>query len=121
MIKYSKSHEWIDICDNIGIIGVSEYAQGELGEVVYIELPDCGKDIQKGNEIAVLESTKAAADVYSPVSGKIIAVNDALGEQPELINNSPEEGGWLVKLDLTHPEELEELMERENYEEFIGT
>jgi glycine cleavage system H protein len=121
MIKYSKSHEWIDVCDNIGIIGVSKYAQGELGEVVYVELPDCGKTIKKGSEIAVLESTKAAADVYSPVSGKVIAVNDILGDQPELINSSPESGGWLVKLDLSHPEELEELMDSGNYEEFIGT
>lgn len=114
-MKYSETHEWIDIKNDIGIVGVTEYAQKELGDIVYVELPQINKDVKKGEEAAVLESTKAAADVYTPVSGKIIEVNTDLNSASELVNSSPEKNGWLFKILLTNPEELDELLEHEAY------
>lgn len=114
-MKYSETHEWIDVKDGIGTVGVTEYAQKELGDIVYVELPKLNKDIIKGQEAAVLESTKAAADVYSPVSGKIVEVNNALDSASELINTSPEKNGWIFKILLSKPEELNEMLENEAY------
>lgn len=100
MKEITETHEWIEIKDGIATIGVTDFAQKELGAIVYVELPKLGKEVKKGDEIAVLESTKAAADVYSPASGIIIAVNELLKEAPELINKSPEQEGWILKLQL---------------------
>src|SRR5687768_11329490 len=99
-MKYTKSHEWIEVPKNsdVGVVGVSNYAQKELGEIVYIELPRVGKEIKAGAEAAVLESTKAAADVYSPISGTIIEVNERLKTMPELINQNAEKDGWIFKI-----------------------
>lgn len=114
-MKYSESHEWIDVKDGVGIVGVTEYAQKELGDIVYVELPKVNIDIKKGQEAAVLESTKAAADVYTPVSGKIIEVNTSLNSASELINTSPEKNGWIFKILLSDPKELDGLLEDEAY------
>jgi glycine cleavage system H protein len=114
-MKYAQSHEWIDVTEEVGTVGITSFAQKELGEVVYIELPIMGKQVKAGDEIAVLESTKAAADIYSPVSGEIIAVNHALKEKPDLLNKFPETEGWLFKIKLTQLEELTALLDRDAY------
>lgn len=114
-MKYTESHEWINVNQDIGTIGVSEHAQKELGDIVYVELPMVGKTIKAGQEGAVLESTKAAADVYSPVSGTIVEVNELLREKSELINHSPEKDGWIFKVQLSNPAELNQLMSSEEY------
>lgn len=119
-MQFSDSHEWVKITNSRATIGVSRYAQKELGEIVHIELPKVGIKIKKGQEIAVLESTKAAVDIYSPVSGEIIEVNTQLIDHPELINESPEDHGWLLRVDLKDPTELEKLMDAQRYENFVN-
>lgn len=119
-MKYTKTHEWIKIDEKgNGIVGISDHAQGELGEIVYVELPKVGKAVKAGEEAAVLESTKAAADVYSPVSGTILEVNQKLSEQSELVNKSPENEGWLFKIQLSQREELNDLLEKESYQKLF--
>ncbi|MCB1148853.1 MAG: glycine cleavage system protein GcvH, partial [Chlamydiia bacterium] len=100
-MKYAESHEWISLEGDIGTVGVSEYAQSELGDIVYVELPQVGKSLKQGEEVAVLESTKAAADVYTPVGGEIVAVNDKLSSESDLINRAAEGEGWIYKIRLS--------------------
>lgn len=119
LMKYTQSHEWITVNGNVGTVGVSHFAQKELGDIVYVELPDIGSQVKKGEEIAVLESTKAAADVYTPVSGKVVAVNQDLNEAPELINQDPEGAGWLYRIELTQQAELEPMLTAEAYQQRI--
>src|SRR5688500_16653619 len=106
-MKFTESHEWIEVHSNVGVVGITDYAQKELDDIVYIELPKVGKHVKAGEEAAVLESTKAAADVYSPVSGTIIEVNQSLVTASELVNRSPEKEGWLFKIKLSDPQELD--------------
>jgi glycine cleavage system H protein len=115
-MKYTETHEWIDIKNGIGTVGITDHAQKELGDIVYVELPKVGKEVKKGQEAAVLESTKAAADVYSPVSGKILEVNTNLKDNSELVNTSPEKTGWLFKLTVANPDEFDNLMDKETYD-----
>ena len=115
MKKYTTSHEWIEMQENLGLVGVSDYAQNELGDIVYIELPEVGTQVKAGQEAVVLESTKAAADVYAPISGEIIEVNKELQETPELINSDAEGKGWLFKIQPQEEGELEKLMDKETY------
>ena len=116
-MKFSESHEWIEVDANqIATVGISHYAQNSLGDIVYVELPQVGKEVSAGEEAAVLESTKAAADVYTPVSGKIVDVNRLLNATSELINQSPEKEGWIFKIQLANPTELNVLMDRQAYE-----
>jgi len=120
-MKYTDSHEWIELeNENLAIVGVSQFAQKELGDIVFIELPIIGKQVNAGQEVAVLESTKAAADVYSPVSGIIMHVNEALVQSPELVNHSPEEKGWLFKIQLSNPAELDLLMDLTAYQGMLN-
>lgn len=114
-MKFSESHEWIELHNGVGIVGVSNYAQKELGDVVYVELPKVGKRVKAGEEAGVLESTKAASDVYSPVTGTIQEVNQKLVEAPDLINHSPEAEGWIFKILIENVEELETLLEADAY------
>lgn len=114
-MKYTDTHEWIDVKNGIAIVGISNFAQKELGDIVYVELPQVGKQVKKGEEAVVLESTKAAADVYSPVSGTIVEVNTSLTQKPELVNNAPEKDGWLFKLNLIDAKELDALMDQDEY------
>lgn len=116
-MKYTETHEWIELDNDngAGVVGVTMFAQKELGDIVYVELPKIGKQVKKGDEVAVLESTKAAADVYSPVSGTIVAVNVALNDHPELVNKSPEQEGWLFKLSLDRVGEMDTLLDRNSY------
>ncbi len=119
MKLFTDTHEWIEVQGPEGTVGVTAYAQKELGEVVYISLPEVGKEIQVGQEVAILESTKAAADIYAPVSGIITAVNTHVKEVPDLLNQHAESKGWLYKVSLTHPEELSLLMNRDDYEKLV--
>lgn len=115
MKKYTESHEWVVAEEGIATIGVTEHAQSELGDIVYVELPETDKEVSAGEDAAVLESTKAAADVYTPLSGTITEVNSALSDKPELINESPETNGWLFKLKMANQDELDALMDEDQY------
>lgn len=114
-MKFTETHEWIVVQNNHAKVGISNYAQKELGDIVYVELPIPGKEVKAGEVICVLESTKAAADVYSPVSGVITSVNNLLKSNPELINQQSEKEGWLIELTLKDPQELNSLIEETVY------
>lgn len=118
-MKFTDSHEWIKQEGESALVGVSAYAQKELGDIVYVELPRIGKEVNKGEEAAVLESTKAAADVYAPLSGTILEVNEVLKEKPELINQSPEVQGWIFKIKLSKPSEIDALMDQSTYQKMV--
>lgn len=118
-MKFTESHEWIEVNNQVGTVGITQFAQKELGEIVYVELPKMNKAVSMGQEVVVLESTKAAADVYSPVSGTIIEVNESLKEAPELINKSPENSGWIYKIRLSDESELERLMDDKAYKSML--
>jgi len=122
MIKYTKQHEWVAINDGDekAAVGITDYAQKQLGDIVYVELPEIGVKLNKGDEAAVVESVKAAAEVYSPISGEILEVNENLADSPELINNEAEANGWFFKLAPSEESELEELMDKEGYDKYIG-
>jgi glycine cleavage system H protein len=116
-MKFTESHEWVDLGsdNNTATVGVTNFAQKELGEVVYVELPEIGKEVKAGSEVAVLESTKAAADVYAPVSGTIVDVNKRLTTTSELVNQSPEKDGWIFKIKLNNLSELDKLLDTDAY------
>ncbi|MEP4379940.1 MAG: glycine cleavage system protein GcvH [Alphaproteobacteria bacterium] len=116
--KYSEDHEWVEVEGETGMIGISDYAQEQLGDVVFVELPDVGKMLDRGDEAAVVESVKAAAEVYAPVGGEVIEVNDALNGDPSLVNTDAFGDGWFAKLRLTDPAELDELMDEAAYKTF---
>jgi len=118
-MRFSESHEWIVVNGNVGTVGITDYAQKELGSIVYIELPKVGQLLKLNQETCVLESTKAAADVYAPVSGKVIEINEALKANPSAVNKEAESTGWLFKIELSNPKELDHLMSREKYYEPI--
>ena len=120
-LKYTKEHEWLKMeGDNVVVIGITAYAQDALGDLVFVELPEVGRKVGKGEDFAVVESVKTAAEVYSPVAGEIVAVNDNLSDDPELIKKSLEEG-WIAKIKITNPKELEGLMDKAAYDEFLST
>ena len=115
-LKYAASHEWVrDKGDGTVVVGISNHAQESLGDVVYVELPQLGTLISAGNETGVVESVKAASDIYSPVSGEIVGTNEQLEEEPEVINGSPYEDGWLFIVKMSNPEELDSLMSADEY------
>jgi glycine cleavage system H protein len=118
--KFTPTHEWISLEGHQGTVGISRYAQKELGEIVYVQLPNVGQSLQAGEEVCVLESTKAAADVYSPVSGKITAVNEAVAQNPKLLNEAAESTAWLYKIDLKKPSEMNDLLSKSDYESLIA-
>jgi glycine cleavage system H protein len=118
-MKFTDSHEWIKVENDIGTVGITDVAQRELGEVVFVELPAVGKHVKAGQEIAVLESTKAAADIYAPVSGEIVEINQKLLDFVYHINQSPEQEGWLFKIKVAFPQELDALLTREQYSEIV--
>jgi len=113
--KFTKTHEWIQVENSVGTIGITEYAQEKLGDVVYADLPEAGKTVKKGEILLSLESVKAASDVYAPVSGKVVEVNTALEDKPEIVNKDAEGEGWLVKIEIIDPAELEDLLDEEDY------
>jgi glycine cleavage system H protein len=118
-MKFTESHEWASIQSQTAICGLSSYAQKELGEVVFVELPKIGSKVTAGQEIAVIESTKSASDIYSPLTGTIIEVNEELKKNPSLINHSPAKEGWIFKLQVENPSEYSTLMDENEYLEFL--
>ncbi|HCP00482.1 MAG: glycine cleavage system protein H [Alphaproteobacteria bacterium] len=116
--KYTEEHEWVEVDGETGMIGISDYAQEQLGDVVFVELPDVGKSLGRGDEAAVVESVKAAAEVYAPVGGEVIEVNSALNGDPSLVNSDAFGDGWFAKLRLTDSAELDELMDEAAYRTF---
>ena len=119
--RYTKDHEYIRIEGDTGTVGITDYAQSQLGDVVYVELPDVGKTVSKGSEAAVVESVKAASEVYAPVSGEVVAVNAELEGSPGTVNEDPSGRGWFLKLRLTDPSEVEALMTEEQYRDYVAS
>lgn len=116
---YSKEHEWVRVDDDICVLGITEFAQQELGEVVYVELPEVGQVFNTSDEIGTIESVKAVAEVYTPVAGEIVEINDAVVDDPELLNEEPQSEGWLVKIRFSSAADLKSLMNAEQYEEYV--
>ncbi|MDI9482243.1 MAG: glycine cleavage system protein GcvH [Bacillota bacterium] len=115
--KYSKEHEWIGVEGNKAYIGITEYAGNSLGEIVYVELPELGSELNAGDVLGVVESVKAASDVYSPISGKVVEINEELSENPEKINEDPE-NCWIAVLEISDPAQIDELMDEKEYEKY---
>ena len=118
--KYTQEHEWILIEDGVGTVGLTDFAAGELGDVVFVELPETGAEFSQGDTVGTIESVKAVADLYLPVSGEIIAVNEAVADTPELVNSDPLEDGWLLKVRLSDPTEMDQLLDAAAYGELLG-
>ncbi len=118
-IRYTKDHEWIRVDGDTATVGISDYAQNQLGDVVFVDLPSIGKKVAKGGEAAVVESVKAASEVYAPVGGEVVAANDRLAADPALVNRDPMGEGWFLKLKLANPAELAELMDEAAYAGFV--
>jgi len=116
---FTQDHEWVDVDGDVGTVGISEYAQSQLGDVVFVEVPEAGKQLTKGADAAVVESVKAASDVYSPVSGTVIEGNAALTDDSSLVNSDAEAAGWFFKLTLSDPSELGSLMDEAAYAAFV--
>ena len=119
-LKYSKDHEWVRVEGDTGTVGISDYAQDQLGDVVYVELPEVGRTVAQNDEAAVVESVKAASEVYAPVSGEVVGVNQALEDDPALVNGDPTGEGWFLKLRLSAPGELDGLMDEAAYADYVG-
>ena len=114
-LRFTKDHEWIRLDGEVAVVGITDYAQSQLGDVVYVELPEIGRRIEQGKEAAVVESVKAASEVYAPASGAVVEVNEALAADPATVNADPMGEGWFFKLRISNPQELEELMDEEAY------
>lgn len=119
--RYSKDHEWVKIDGDSATIGITRYAAEQLGDVVYVELPKVGRSVKKGEGAAVVESVKAASDVYSPVSGEVVATNGALGDKPQTVNEAPEAGGWFMRIKVADMGELDGLLDEKAYRDYIDT
>ncbi len=120
-MRFTKDHEWVAVEGDIATVGITAYAAEQLGDVVFVEVPEVGKTVAQGEGLAVVESVKAASDVYAPVSGEVVEANAELGDAPETVNAVPESGGWFAKLKLSNPAEVDALMDRDAYEAFLAT
>ena len=118
-LRYTKDHEWVRIDGDLAVVGISDYAQSQLGDVVYVELPEIGRRVEQGKEAAVVESVKAASEVYAPVAGEIVEVNEALAADPARVNADPTGEGWFIKLRLDDPKQLDTLMDEDAYTRFV--
>jgi glycine cleavage system H protein len=118
-MKYTSDHEYVAVENDIATVGISEYAQEKLGDIVFVELPEVGKTLSKGQEAAVVESVKAASEVYAPVSGEVVEINDAIVANPELVNESPEDKAWFLKIQMSNPRELDGLMSEDKYKDYL--
>jgi glycine cleavage system H protein len=116
---YTKEHEWIRIDGSTGVIGITEYAVGQLGDITFVELPPLGREVKQFEVLSGIESVKAASDIYAPLAGKVIAVNDVLDSHPEIINESPEEKGWLARIEISNPKGVEKLLDRRQYDDYV--
>jgi glycine cleavage system H protein len=117
--RYAKSHEYVHVEGDIGTIGITEYAQKELGDVVFVELPQVGSQLEAGDELGSIESVKAVSELFSPVTGEVIEINEHLADKPELVNTDPWGDGWMIRIRLSDASEVDELMTAEEYDEFI--
>ena len=118
---YTREHEWIRVQEDICVLGITDFAQQELGEVVYVELPEVGQVFDAGDEIGTIESVKAVAEIYTPLSGEVVEVNEELADRPEIVNQDPHERGWLVRLRLSKPDETSSLMNARDYQQYAAT
>jgi glycine cleavage system H protein len=118
--RYTKEHEWVCVEDNVGTVGITDYAQDQLGDIVYLDLPSPGTQVKQLDKLGEIESVKAVSDLYSPVSGEVVAVNQEVIDRPELVNQSPYEEGWLVRLRLADPAELDSLLTAAQYDELVA-
>jgi len=116
---YSKEHEWVDVQDDVCVVGITEFAQQELGEVVFVEMPEVGQVFDAGDEIGTIESVKAVAEVYTPVAGEVLEVNDAVVDDPEVLNDDPHKEGWLVKIRFSSASDLKDLLKADAYEQYV--
>jgi glycine cleavage system H protein len=119
-LKYTKEHEWVRANGASGVVGITDHAQKELGDIVYVDLPKVGTKVEKGRTMGSVESVKAVSDVYAPVSGEVTEINEALANAPEKLNQDAHGDGWLVKITLSAPDELAELLSAEDYQKYIG-
>jgi glycine cleavage system H protein len=120
-MRFTKDHEWVELDGDVATVGVTAYAAEQLGDVVFVETPEVGKAVKAGDNFAVVESVKAASDVYAPVSGEVVEANAALSDAPETVNASPEAAGWFAKVKVANPAEIDALMDRASYEAFLQT
>ena len=119
-IQFTKEHEWILMKDNIALVGITDFAQKQLGDIVSVELPSVDNEFKQSDAMAIIDSIKASSDIYCPLDGKVVAINEELLQNPELINKSPFESGWIVKLEPSNMSQLENLMTEEQYKKFVG-
>ena len=120
-MRFTKDHEWVSLEGDIATIGITAYAAEQLGDVVFVETPEVGKVVSPGDGLAVVESVKAASDVYAPIAGEVVEANTALSESPDIVNAVPEAGGWFARLKVSDPGQVEALMDRAAYEQFLST
>jgi glycine cleavage system H protein len=120
-MRFTKDHEWVELSGDVATVGITAYAAEQLGDVVFVETPDVGKTVKAGDAFAVVESVKAASDVYAPISGEVVEANTELGSAPETVNAAPEAGGWFAKVRIADKAEYEALMDRAAYESFLAT
>lgn len=119
-LKYTKEHEWVKVDGKFAIVGVTDYAAEQLGDIVYAELPKVGEEITKDDAFGVLESVKAVSDCYAPLSGKVVEINDALADNPESVNEAPYGDGWMIRIEINNPSEIDNLMDHNEYKAFIA-
>jgi glycine cleavage system H protein len=118
--RYTKEHEWVSVDGDVGTIGITDHAQNELGDIVYVDLPKPGASIAQGSTIGSVESVKAVSDIYSPITGDVVEVNSMLADTPEKLNEDPHGGAWLVKVKISSPDEIKSLLSAEDYRKYIG-
>ncbi len=118
-LKYTREHEWCRVKGNRAVVGITDHAQDALGDIVYLELPAVGDLVKKGETFGVVESTKAVSDLFAPVSGKVVEVNDPLADSPETINEDPYEEGWMIQVEVADPKELQDLLDQAGYKKFL--
>lgn len=119
-LKYSREHEWVQVDGNTAVMGITDYAQSELGDVVFVELPEIGTEIESGEAFGTIEAVKAVSELYSPLGGKVVEINQKLEDDPALVNQSPYGDGWMVKIEMKNTDELAELMDAAGYQEMVG-
>ena len=120
-MRFTKDHEWVELAGDVATVGITAYAAEQLGDVVFVEVPEVGKKVKAGDAFAVVESVKAASDVYAPISGEVLEANAEVAEAPETVNAAPEAAGWFAKVKVADPSELDQLMDRAAYESYLGT
>ncbi|MBK7630696.1 MAG: glycine cleavage system protein GcvH [Ignavibacteriales bacterium] len=119
-LKYTKEHEWVLVEGNIGTIGVTEYAQGELGDVVFVDIDPALSDVKKGDSIGTIEAVKTVSDIFAPYTGKVVEINEALKDSPEVVNSDPYGKGWMIKVEISDAAELDDLLDASDYQALIG-